>query len=143
MNETTSAHMRWHKEELVEDGKVRHPANSKAWRHVDAKYTAFASDPRNVRLRLASDGFNPFGMLNVTYTTWPVILIPYNLPPWLCFKQSYLMMSMLISRPKSPGNNIDVYLQPLIDELKELWDNGVDTWDAEKKENFTLRAMLL
>ena len=81
-------------------------------------------------------------MSNVTYTTWPVILIPYNLPPWLCFKQSYWMLSMLIPGPKSPGMNIDVYLQHLIDELKELWVNGVETWDAKVK-NFTLRAILL
>jgi hypothetical protein len=44
---------------------------------------------------------------------------------------------------KSPEINIDVYLQPVIDELKELWVNGVDTWDAKVKKNFTLRAMLL
>ncbi|XP_012701433.1 uncharacterized protein LOC101786371 [Setaria italica] len=45
--------------------------------------------------------------------------------------------------PKSPGMNIDVYLQPLIDELKELWVKGVETWDAKVKKNFTLRALLL
>jgi len=86
MNDTTSAYMRWHAEKLVQDGKVWHPANSLAWKHVDDTYPHFAFDPHNVRLGLASDGFNPFGMLNVTYTTWPVILNPYNLPPWLCLK---------------------------------------------------------
>ena len=55
----------------------------KAWKHVDRKCDWFAKDARNIRLGLASDDFNPFGMQNVTYTTWPVILIPYNLPPWL------------------------------------------------------------
>jgi hypothetical protein len=89
MRETTSSYMRWHKEGLVRDEKMRHPADSPAWKHVDNDYKEFAKDPRNVRLGLASDGFNPFGMLNVTYTTWPVILIPYNLPPWLCLKQPY------------------------------------------------------
>ncbi len=143
MNETTSTYMRWHKEELVDDGKVRHPTNSLAWKHVDEKYRdRFASDPRNVRLGLALDGFNLFGMLNVTYTTWPVILIPYNLPPWLCLMQSYWMLSMLIPGSRSPGMNIDVYLQPLIDELKQLWIEGVETWDAKVKRNFTLRAIL-
>jgi hypothetical protein len=39
------------------------------------------------------------------------------------------MMSMLLPGPKSPGVNIDVYLQPLIDELNELWVKGVETWD--------------
>ena len=86
MSETRASYMRWHKEELVVDGKMRHPADSKAWKHVDATYEWFAEDPRNVRLGLASDGFNPFGMLNVSYSCWPVILIPYNLPPWLCLK---------------------------------------------------------
>jgi hypothetical protein len=52
-----------------------------AWQHVDGEYKNFALDPRNVRLDLAADSFNPFGMLNVAYTTWHVILIPYNLPP--------------------------------------------------------------
>jgi hypothetical protein len=143
MRETTSSYMRWHKEGLVRDEKMRHPADSPAWKHVDNDYKEFAKDPRNVRLGLASDGFNPFGMLNVTYTTWPVILIPYNLPPWFCLKQPYWMMSMLILGPKSPGNSIDVYLQPLIDELKDLWVNGVATWDAKEKKIFTLRAILL
>jgi hypothetical protein len=78
--------MRWHKEELVDDGKMRHPANSLAWKHVDKTYEWFALDPRNVRLGLAYDGFNLFGMLNVSYSCWPVILIPYNLLPWLCLK---------------------------------------------------------
>ena len=125
MSETRASYMRWHKEELVVDGKMRHPADSKAWKHVDETYEWFAEDPRNVRLGLASDGFNPFGMLNVSYSCWPVILIPYNLPPWLCLKQSYWMLSMMIPGARSPGVSIDVYLQPLIDELKVLWEEGV------------------
>jgi hypothetical protein len=88
MMESTSSLMRWHKrDELVSDEKMCHLADCRAWKHVDSLYLKFAYDPRNVRLGLASDGFNPFGMLNVTYATWPVILIPYNLPPWLCLKQ--------------------------------------------------------
>ncbi|GKB73258.1 leucine-rich repeat protein, partial [Tanacetum coccineum] len=38
--------------------------------------------------------------------------------------------------------NIDVYLEPLIDELKDLWA-GVNAYDALRKEDFTLRAALL
>src|SRR5262245_48795818 len=51
-------------------------------------------------------------------------------------------MSMLIPGPKSPGNDIDVYLQPLIDELKELW-NGVEAYDVCKGEKFTMHAVIL
>ncbi|XP_062118305.1 uncharacterized protein LOC133831919 [Humulus lupulus] len=39
--------------------------------------------------------------------------------------------------------DIDVYLQPLIDELKELWENGVRTFDIIDKEYFTMRATIL
>ena len=87
MSARVSSDMRWHAEGLAKDGKMRHPADSKAWKHVDSKYEWFACDAHNIRLCLTSDGFNLFGMPNVTYTCWQVILIPYNLPPWLCHKQ--------------------------------------------------------
>ena len=54
-----------------------------------------------------------------------------------------MMMSVLIQGPKQPGNDIDVYLRPLIDELLLLWKNeGVRVWDEYKQENFDLRALL-
>lgn len=40
-------------------------------------------------------------------------------------------------------NNIDVYLQPLVKELKELWTNGVDTYNSFKKVMFKLHANLI
>ncbi|XP_071739703.1 uncharacterized protein [Rutidosis leptorrhynchoides] len=102
-----------------------------------------AKEPRNVRLGLASDGFNPFGNMSVSHSTWPVVLISYNLPPWLCMKKPFLFLTLLIPGPSAPGNNIDVYMQPLIDELKELWDTGVNTYNASTKSNFPLRACLI
>lgn len=144
MSKQMSKDMQWHKNELVNDGKMRHPADSKAWKHVDSEFKWFSEGGgRNVRLGLASDGFNPFGMQSLTYSIWPVILVPYNLPPWMCQKQSNWILSMLIPGPKSPGMDIDVYLRPLILELKELWNNGVKTRDAGTKKNFRLRAILL
>ncbi|XP_071704556.1 uncharacterized protein [Rutidosis leptorrhynchoides] len=44
--------------------------------------------------------------------------------------------------PKPPGNDIDVYLAPLIDDLKTLWNPGVAVYDAYKKETFNLRSMI-
>ncbi|KAJ9552586.1 hypothetical protein OSB04_016631 [Centaurea solstitialis] len=44
--------------------------------------------------------------------------------------------------PKQPGNDIDVYLAPLIEDLKELWSPGVEVYDAYGKERFLLRAMI-
>jgi len=67
----------------------------------------------------------------------------YNLPPWLCMKQPYLFLSSLIPGPKSLGNDIDVFLEPLIDELIELWEPSVETYDASKDETFDLQAALV
>ena len=52
-----------------------------------------------------------------------------------------MMLSMLIFGPKQPGNDIDVYLTPLIEDLKILWENGVEVYDGYRKQSFNLRAM--
>lgn len=143
MSSKTASLMRWHQEGRTRDGVMRHPADSPAWKTFDFEHPEFSSDPRNVRLGLASDGFNPFRSMSTSHSTWPVILIPYNLPPWLCMKQPNFILSLLIPGPNAPGNDIDIYLQPLIDELNDLWQNGVCTFDASMKQNFQMHAALL
>ncbi|XP_020082200.1 uncharacterized protein LOC109705831 isoform X1 [Ananas comosus] len=143
MSKKTASLMRWHIDQRVDDGVMRHPADSISWRSFNELHESFALEPRNVRLGLASDGFQPFGDSRKPYSIWPVILIPYNLPPWMCMKQSNFILSMLIPGPESPGDAIDIYLQPLINELKELWDVGVETFDVSIRQNFQLHAALL
>ncbi|KAA0050361.1 uncharacterized protein E6C27_scaffold88G00930 [Cucumis melo var. makuwa] len=138
-----SADMRWHRDKRVEtDDVLRHPADAEGWKHFDSKFPDFASDPRNVRLGLASNEFNPFGQMSTSYSMWHVVLLPYNLPPWKCMKETNFFMSLLIPGPKSPGRKIDVYLQPLIEELKELWTFGVRTYDSLTGQFFQLYAAL-
>ena len=126
---------KWHANGHMNDGLLGYFADFEAWKSFDSKYIEFSSEPRNVRLGLATDGFNPYGIMSSTYSTWPVILIPYNLPPWMCMKRSSFMLSLLISSPTSPRNDIDVYLQPLVEELMELWDFGVKTFDVSSKNH--------
>ena len=133
----------WHSTHKSEDGKMRHPVDSLAWDLVNDKWPCFSSDPRNLRLGLATDGFNPFSNLSTTYSCWPVMLVTYNLPPWLCMKKENIMLTLLIPGPKQPGNDIDVYLQPLIEDLYELWNNGVSIFDTMTKSVFNLRAILI
>ena len=59
------------------------------------------------------------------------------------YEKDYIMMSMIIQGSKQPGNDIDTYLQLLVDELDTLWKDGVKCWDAYKKEVFDLHAMLV
>lgn len=133
----------WHSTHVSQDGKMRHPVDSLAWDTVNKKWPQFASDPRNVRLGLATDGFNPFNNIAKSYSCWPVVLTIYNLPPWLCMSEENLMLTLLIPGPKKPGNDIDIYLQPLIDDLIELWNNGVEMYDANSQSMFNLKAILL
>ena len=53
------------------------------------------------------------------------------------------MLSLLILGPHQHGKNIDVYLSPLVDDLKTLWEKGVETYDAHLHEVFTLKAIIL
>ncbi|XP_058111729.1 uncharacterized protein LOC131255051 [Magnolia sinica] len=143
MEAQTAKNMKWHDKGQTKDECMRHPADSPVWKSFDEQHPNFSYDSRNVRLGLATDGFNPFGMMSIAHITWPVVLMPYNLPPWMCMKQPYIMMSLLMPGRHGVGNNIDVYLQPLIEELLKLWEVGVDTYDPSSKLNFRMCAALL
>ena len=67
---------------------MRHPANVEGWKLFYCEFSNFTLDSRNVRLGLASDGFNSFGNMSTSYSMWLVMLIPYNMPPWKCMKSS-------------------------------------------------------
>ncbi|KAA0055179.1 uncharacterized protein E6C27_scaffold80G00030 [Cucumis melo var. makuwa] len=93
----------WHSQHKSNDGKMHHPLDSVAWELIDMKLPDFTMDPRNLRFGLATDGFNPFSSLSSRYSCWPVMLVTYNLPPWLCMKKENIMLTLLIPGPKQPG----------------------------------------
>ncbi|WVZ24161.1 hypothetical protein V8G54_002705 [Vigna mungo] len=141
-NPKDAENLRWHADERKIDGLLRHPADSKQWKNIDQQFPEFGKECRNLRLGLATDGMNPFGNMSTNHSCWPVILIIYNLSPTLCMKRKYMMLFMMISGPKQPGNDIDVYLSPLVEDLKLLWVDGVEIFDAFASETFLMRAML-
>ena len=112
--------MKWHVNGHTDDGVVWHPASLDVWQMFDNKHLEFSSNPCNVRLGLVVDGFNPFGIMSTSHSTWPVMLVPFSLPPWLCLKRSSLILSLVIPSPTLPRITIDMYLQPLVEELREL-----------------------
>ena len=96
MCEETANAMIWHAKERPNDGNLRHPADGQSWKDFDSLHPEFAQDPCNVRLGLASDGFNPFQTMSIAHSTWPVVLVNYNLSPWICMKPNMTESSVNI-----------------------------------------------
>ncbi|XP_073049489.1 uncharacterized protein [Primulina eburnea] len=139
----TSKNLTWHAETIGVPGQLHHPADSPSWKLVDHMWPDFESEPRNLRLALVANGINLYSNLSSQYSCWPIMLVTYNLPPNMCMKRKFIMLTMFISGPKQPGNDIDVYLDVLVEDLQRLWDRVGGVYDAYQRQFFTLKAVLL
>lgn len=134
----------WHKDNRSKDGVLRIPSDCAAWKHIDETWPEFASEARNLRLGLAMDGINPFGQRSTSYSVWPVVIVNYNIPPWLTTKKGHLWVSLIV-----PGRykvkNMDVYLRPLLEELQQLWA-GIEVVDMSRhigRRNSFIRGIMM
>ena len=75
----TASKVTGHSDKRVKDGVKRDSTDSVAWKHFDELHECFASDPRNARLGLVSDGFKPFNNASSPHSIWPVTLVRHNL----------------------------------------------------------------
>jgi len=48
----------------------------------------------------------------------------------------FMFLSIVILGPNSPGQNINIYIRSLIDELKQFWSFRTLTYDVSRKQNF-------
>ena len=76
------------------------------------------------------DGMNPYSLQNINYFVWPLVVINNNIPPWLSVKNEHLMLALIVSGRRQV-KNMDVYLQPLVDELKELCE-GIHVYNVSR-----------
>jgi hypothetical protein len=87
LSKKLAMHMQWHKEGVRENDELMvHPSDRDAWKALDKFDPDFAVEPRNVRIDLTTDGFTTFGQMASSYSCWPIFVIPYNLPSYLCRK---------------------------------------------------------
>lgn len=144
--ESLASLMGWCAANASGDNVLRVVSDCKQWKHIDETWPDFGREPRNLRLGLATDGVNPYGRQSAAWSTWPVVLINYNLPPWLLMKTSHLMVVLLVPGPKKP-ESLDPYLKIIIDELLTLWSTGIEVYDVSRalhnEQRFTLRAILM
>ena len=83
---------------------------------------------------MVADGVNPFGNQSTKYSMWPVLLVMYNLPPWLVSKKFFISLTLLIPGDKAPnGEAFDVFIAPLVHDLLKLW-HGIQALDASAED---------
>ena len=88
----------------------------------------FKDEVCNLILSIIIDGINPYSQPDGTYTVCHVLVINNNIPPWLSVKNEHIMLD-LIFLGRRQVKNMDVYLEPLIEEFKELWE-GFHVYDV-------------
>jgi hypothetical protein len=139
MTEDFAKQMTWHKNsKRYNPGKMVHPADAEAWTYFNEQHPDKVEEARNVRVALATDGFNPYGMMVAPYTCWPVFVIPLNLPPGVSFQRHNVFLSLIV--PGHPGSNMGVFMEPVIDELIDAWEKGVWTYDRATKTSFKMHV---
>ena len=105
--------------------------DSVSWELVNEKSSLFSNEQCNLRLGHSIDGFNPFSNLSTKYSVGLVILVMYNLSTWLYMKLENILLTLLIPSFKQPGYDMDVYLKLFIENLKTLWNDGIDVNNSE------------
>ena len=79
------------------DDGMQGACDSHQWKFINWRWwEEFGKEARNVRLGLATDGVNPFSIKRSTHSTWPVLLMNYNVPPWMTTKKHFIMLSLII-----------------------------------------------
>jgi hypothetical protein len=58
--------------------------------------------------------------------------LPSLLPPNKYLKEGFIFISLVIMGPKELKMQINIFLRPLMEELKQLWQ-GVDAYDSHLK----------
>ena len=132
----------WHTLHRSEEGLFQIPIDSLAIKHIEDTWpNKFKDQLHNLKLSIAIDGVNwPYSQTEITYIVWTVLVINNNTPPWLSIKNEHIM-SDIIGPGQRQMKNMDVYLQPLIKESKELWE-GLHAYDVStpipSERSFTL-----
>jgi hypothetical protein len=104
ISKRTTRHMRWYKECIREnDGVMGHPSDGEAWKVLDRFDADFASNTRNVRFGLSTDGFDLFSINSAPYSCWLLFAVSYNLPPSLCIKFEFMSFCLIIPSLEAPG----------------------------------------
>ena len=91
----------------------------------------FLKDPGNLALMLNMDFFQPYK--HVSYSVGAIYCTIMNLPLSVRYKQENVMLLGLIPGPSEPENDINTYMEPIVNELLQLWDGIEFTFASGNK----------
>ncbi|XP_056106492.1 uncharacterized protein LOC130084975 [Rhinichthys klamathensis goyatoka] len=100
----------------------------------------FLSEPNNFALMMNVDWYQPYK--HSPYSVGVIYLVVLNLPREERFKDENMILVGVIPGPKEPKLNMIAYLEPLVDDLRELWE-GVVLMDSSPLGCQVYRAALL
>ena len=122
--------LKWHATNKSRDENMRSVVDSKQWAAMHEIDPSFTEEENNLYLGMVADGVNPFGNQSTKYSMWPVLLLIYNLPPWLVLKSFFISLTLLIPGDRAPTPEaFDIFISPLVRDLQELW-RGIRTVDS-------------
>ena len=114
--------LKWHASNKSINGYMRFVVDSQQWAAVQEIDPTFRDEEANLYMGLVADGVNPFGNQSTKYSMWSVLLVMYNLPPWLVSKNFFIALSLLIPGDKAPsGEAFDIFMKPLVRDFLKLW----------------------
>ncbi|XP_019624867.1 PREDICTED: uncharacterized protein LOC109470372 [Branchiostoma belcheri] len=119
----------------VYDGQVW-----KDFQHDNISGNPFLSEPIDLALMLNCDWYQPYK--HSEYSVGVLYLVILNLPREERFKEENLIIVGLIPGPKEPKLDINTFLEPLVEELQDLW-NGVLLRDNSSCGAHIYRAALV
>ncbi|GJZ51806.1 putative reverse transcriptase domain-containing protein [Tanacetum coccineum] len=91
-----------------------------AWRTIDEKFSKIAKDPRNLRLGILADGVD-INSGTRHHSVWPVLSVIYNLPPRLCMKRKFIMLSL------APNLLTGEQIYKEVQHIENKWGKGKRT----------------
>ena len=101
----------------------------------------FLAAPHNLALMLNIDWFRPYK--HTPYSVGAIYIVITNLSRSMRFKKENLILVGIVPGPGEPPIHMNTYLDPLVEELKVLWEDGIQVTSPEFPHPVTLRAALI
>ena len=108
---------------------------SEAWKEWFGPGGIFRGQKQGVALGMCLDGVNPYSKGNTSYSMWPIVLFPLNLPENVRRSSSSMVLVGIIPGPGEPME-FDPYMEVVVDDIFSL--NKLEMYDAHSNSTFKL-----